>query len=353
MTDGGQVGGGARFAVSGTPREVRPRITSLKAAGALGYGQDMHVVPEQEAITQARLVPAMPAILARLLAYREALDRECEERRRNPDVKRADPGLGLSIADYPIGFCRIIRDAVWDRALADPAFIALLGPGVRLRKVFILLKGRYFQNAMQVGNLYVDVANDTVWVHKPKLEWAPVSAVEYRNADAWDSFAEVAQRYLNVTLYPNRLFPQGFPALPFFAIRADGRIELLFAQDILLLKDVGEEMPRSRALLANETWMGRALPEAYETLLRETFGAGAVPGFPLKFIPCSVEALRDGPVADFIALNRKPAEEAMAVFGRYMRIVLAASRSLKQLALAPDAAEIARLRAAGLIPSQV
>jgi hypothetical protein len=41
---------------------------------------------------------------------------------------------------------------------------------VVLKKVFVLLKGRYFQNALQLGNLYVDVANDTVDTAKPKLE---------------------------------------------------------------------------------------------------------------------------------------------------------------------------------------
>lgn len=334
-------------------RGSRPRVGSLKAAGALAYDQDMRVDQGQAELTRTRVLPAMPAILERLRVFRDTLDRECAEHRRKVGADGDGALFGLSLKAYPIGFCRIIRDAVWDRAMADPGFVRLLAPGVIVRRVFILLKDQYFQNAVQVGNVYVDVANDTVWVHKPKLEWALVEEVSYRNAESWDYFAGVAQRYLNVTLFPNRLFPFCFPALPFFAIRATGRIELLFGQDLLFLKDLGEGMPRLQALLANETWMGRALPGAYEELLRKAFGTEGASTLPLKFVPSSNRALQDGVVAEFIGLGRMAPEPAVRILDRYMRMMMAATKQLQQLALAPAPAEIARLQEDGLIPRAV
>lgn len=353
----GPLTGGPAYPSAGTPTRPAPADEGGGAAkvvavhsGPKAYGQDMRVVPEQEAVTGAKLVRAMPAILERLRLHREAVDRECEDLRRRTDSREQRRHCGLPLASYPIGFCRVIRDAVWDRALADPVFVALLSPGVLVRKVFVLLKGRYFQNAVQLGNLYVDVANDTVWVNKPKLEWAHVAEVDYRNAECWDYFGEVAQRYLNVVLYPNFLFPLGFPLAPFFAVRASGQIGLLFAQDIIFLKDLGEGMPRLGALLANEKWMSRRLPLAYEGLLSRTFGPGARADFPLKFAPISSRELRDGVIAECIELGQQPAERARTAIDHYIRTMVHAANRLTQLKLAPDPAELARLRDMEAVP---
>src|SRR5690606_26747213 len=106
-------------------------------------------------------------------------------------LNAASDKVGPPLKTYPIGFCRHIRDLVWARAMADEALRRLIGEDVLVRRVFIFLKGQYFQNAVQLGNLYVDVANDTVWVDKPKLEWMPVADVPYENVERWAAFADV------------------------------------------------------------------------------------------------------------------------------------------------------------------
>lgn len=307
--------------------------------------------PRQDQVTRTRLVPAIDAILARLHEHRLEVDREFQQRGAavSPDfpVVVGEP----SLASYPIGFCRQIRDRVWERALADEEFRALIGHDVILKKVFILLKGQYFQNAVQVGNLYVDVGNDTVWTEKPKLEWAPVADVEFENVDEWPRFNEVARRYLRVELYPNRLFPLGFAAAPFFAIRPNGRIDLFFAQDIIFLKDLGEGMRRARALLADEAFAARRLPEVYENLLRRACGANLLSAFPLEFAPAEPAAIRDGPVAEFVALGGQPPKQALGIVDRYLRLMVEATRRLTHFNLVPSASELAELRAAGAIPA--
>ncbi|HYD85516.1 MAG TPA: hypothetical protein VEA63_15725 [Opitutus sp.] len=324
---------------------------SLKSASGKAYGQDMRVVPEQEHVTHARLVPAMPAILERLRVHRESVDREAEQCRDADARNAASDKIGPPLKTYPIGFCRHIRDLVWARAIADPAFRKLIGEGVLVRRVFIFLKGQYFQNAVQLGNLYVDVANDTVWVDKPKLEWMPVADVPYENVERWATFADVASRYLKVELYPNFLFPGAFPVSPFFAIRRNGRLDLLFAQDALFLKDLGEGMPRIQALLADEALMSRRLPAVYEELLWKKFAGGAPAGFPLTFAPSGMEAIRGGIVREFVELANQPPEPGLPAVDGYLRKVMQATRTLSEMDLVPSAAELARLRADGAIPA--
>lgn len=324
---------------------------SLEIARARAYAQDLRIIPGQERVTRTQLTPVIGAILDRLRIHRAEIDREFE--RQKAALPPGTPAaLGEpALAAYPIGFCRQIRDRVWDRAIADEAFQKLIGREVVLKKVFILLKGQYFQNAVQLGNLYVDVANDTVWPDKPKLEWAPIAQVVYENVDGWPRFAAVARRYLGIELYPNRLFPFGFPAAPFFAIRPGGRIDLFFAQDIIFLKDVGEGMRRTRALLADEELMARRLPAPYEDLLQRACGGNLLAAFPLEFAPAEPDAVRDGVVAEFVGLARQPPEPALATVEHYLRVMTEATRRLMQLNLVPPAEELARLRAAGAIPN--
>ncbi len=323
---------------------------SLAIASARGYAHDLRALTEQNTVTRTRLLPAIDAIMDRLRDHRAAVDQEMEARRAAlPPHQPATPGEP-NLATYPVGFCRQIRDQVWDRALADPAFQALIGRDVILKKVFILLDGRYFQNAVQLGNLYVDVANDTVWTDKPKLEWKPISDVAYENADSWPRFAAVARRYLGVEVYPNLLFPFAFPTAPFFAIRPGGRIDFLFAQDIIFLKDIGEGMRRALALLADKSQMQRRLPAVYEDLLRSACSANLMGIFPLEFAPATPAAIRDGVVAEFIALRQQPPERALAMVEQYVGVITDATRRLLRMNLVPSAADLARLRAVGAIP---
>lgn len=323
---------------------------SLANASARGYAYDLRSVREQDAVTRTRLIPAIDAILDRLRIHRAAVDQAMEARRAAlPPYTPPTPGEP-NLASYPVGFCRRIRDRVWERALADPAFQSLIGRDIVLRKVFILLKGQYFQNAFQLGNLYLDVANDTVWVNLPKLEWKRIEEVDYENLDSWSRFVPIARRYLGVEVYPNLLFPFAFPIVPFFAIRPGGRIDLLYAQDIIFLKDLGDGMRRTLALLADNALMARRLPAAYEDLLRSACGANLMGIFPLEFAPATPAAIRDGVVAEFIGLRHQPPAQALGMIEQYLRVIADATRRLMRINLIPSAADLASLRASGAIP---
>lgn len=323
----------------------------LETLSAAAFAHDLRPQADQDDITCTRLIPNIDRILERLRIHRAEVDREFERKQAALPPERPDAAPGeKSLALYPIGFCREIRDGVWARAIADPEFQALIGRDVVVKKIFVLLKGQFFQNAAQLGNLYVDVANDTVWRDKPKLEWLRIEDVAYENLESWPRFYEVSRRYLGLELYPNLLFPLAFPLAPFFAIRPGGRLDLLYAQDSIFLKDLTQDMRRTCELLADRALMARRLPEVYADRVRASCGGNLLDAFPLEFAPSTREEIRATVVEEFIALGKLPTAQAQTTIQHYVKLVGAASKRLHNLHIVADPATLTELRRTGAAP---
>ena len=96
-----------------------------------------------------------------------------------------------------------------------------LAAGGEMRRVWGDLRGSYFQNAFQIGTLYVDVANDTVVRSKPKVEILPFEASGLVAINDYSHFAKIAESYWSVTAWPNHIFPEIAPFFPLL-IEAQG-----------------------------------------------------------------------------------------------------------------------------------
>lgn len=324
---------------------------TLAALISGAHAQDLCVRADQEAPTRRRLIPQIDTLLGRLAAHRAAVDEIFEKKRAGLSANATATAGEAPLANYPIGFCSVIRDQVFERLLADREFHALIGSEVILKKIFVLLKGRYFQNALQLGNLYVDVANDTVDIAKPKLEWLRIEEVDYENAVDWPAVAAVGRRYYELELYPNLLFPLAFPAAPYFAIRASGRIDFFQAQNLLFLKDLGDGLRRARALLGDPAFLARPLPAPYRDLLEQACGANLHAAFPLEFSPTDPATLRERVLPEFVSLARQPDASAAATVQNYLRLISDATLRLARMNLRPDPGILARLRTEGLVPA--
>ena len=311
---------------------------------------DLRAHSSQEAATR-RLLANISAIEERLRFHRAAVDDVFFARRDAARGASSEIAGEATLADYPLGFCGVIRDQVLARLVADDTFRKLIGPDVVLKKIFVLLKGVYFQNALQLVNLYVDVANDTVFIDKPKIEWLRIADTPFENADSWSSVAAVGSRYYEVELYPNLLFPLAFPAAPFFAIRSSGRIDFFQAQDILFLKDLGDGLRRTRALLDDPAFLERPLPEPYRLLIERSCGGNLHAAFPLEYAPTDVDSLRAQVLPEFDALFRQGDAAALATVDRYLRLIKDATLRLMRMDLRPSPAELDRLRAERAIPA--
>lgn len=315
------------------------------------YGFDLRHRTDQESLTARLLLPAIDEILEHLALLRAEVDAQyapkvelARQRTQSKDYSE------LSIANYPFGFCSEIRNEVLARMLTSPYFSALQKRGVALHSVFIFLRGIYFQNAIQLGNLYIDAANDTAHLEKPKLDWAPIRKLDYENLNSWSRFATVATEYLKVQLYPNFYFPLAFAAAPFLAINSSGNLSLLLAQNIIFHKDIAEGMPRILSLLEDSTWMSRQLPEPYAALLKNHCASNIFETFPLEYSPCDPQHLRSTIIPEFIALARQPHAQALATLKAYDGMIEKAAQALHASKLRPSTQEVERLRMEGLIP---
>jgi len=262
-------------------------MTPLERLVDLARSQDMGHQSDQEAVTRSLLVPSMP----RLVESIEVLRKECDSwiRTESKSTHSASAHESSRLSEYPIGFCSVIRDRVHEGMLRLPEVQRLLRSGVVLKKVFVILKGLYFQNAIQMGNLYIDVANDTVDPSKPWLEWMHVREVPYTNIGDFPKLISVAERYHQCRAYPNLFFPLLAPVVPLLAIRANGRLELLHFQDGGFLKDLPGGLHNLRSWLSGAAQTMDALPAEYVSALQSAFGSNDFSSFPFEYHPCSTD----------------------------------------------------------------
>ena len=259
---------------------------------------DLRWERSQAKVTAAVLLPSMPRLVEALGRARKQVDSEFRSRAaEEPPGSTSEVAGSVTIADYPVGFCRIIRDAVRDRLRDDPAWRAVVRRGVAVRDVFVILKGRYFQNAMQVGNLYVDVANDTVDPSKHWLEWAPVPEVDFENPSDITRIAAVSAAYHGCTVHPNTVFPLLAPAVPLLAVRSNGRIDLLDAAPTVFLKDLDDGLAGYRRWVESGFGGTSPLPAAQVGMLRAACGTNDASRFPFEFRPCTPSDLMEQAVA--------------------------------------------------------
>lgn len=178
----------------------------------------------QSALTRRFLIPALPALEAMFVALRAETDR----------ALAVQPG-GRYGKPYPYGMCLEITTDVLARLNGRPArprtageraLKAFFTHGGKGRMVWGVLRDRYFQNAIQLGALYVDVSNDTVDVRKAKVEILPMRDSGLALVRDGAHFARIAADYWNMSIYSNTAFPALAPAFPMIAVDRAGRLQI-------------------------------------------------------------------------------------------------------------------------------
>lgn len=282
--------------------------------------------------------PWSPELEEKLIARSgELFDRFMELR------KQADRDL-RHIPHYPWGACEIITKRVRVLAQDQPWMKEWTDEGLNLRRIYGILKDLYFQNALQLGPLYIDPANDTVDVHKTSVEVLPIREVPWVNLGDPAEYRRVGQRYLNLTLYPNLCLPVLFPFMPYIAINPEGHVFPLRHQDVILWKDAASDFQISANWLSNLD-DGDRLPAVAEAVLAE---AAAHDDFPLEWSPCEPFQIRDLVLPDY----RKHAtgENVSSLFKTALKLRDRVNRQLHRHSAVIPADELAVLQAKGLAP---
>jgi len=220
--------------------------------------------PLQIELSQRFLEPALPALVAYFLAVRLSLDPIMEARQPS---KLGKP--------YPLGQCleiaRAAEHAVRDRS--QPHFDGVAGEGRRayvnymaaggvFRRVWGDLRGKFFQNAFQLGTLYVDVSNDTVTPTKPKVEILPFAEAGLNAMRDFGHFREIVQLYWGGRTYPNHLLPELAPYCPVIHINEFGIASVREPTDYMVAMTRGDRFASAQAILAEP-----AMPEPLFRLL--------------------------------------------------------------------------------------
>jgi hypothetical protein len=185
----------------------------------------MFATSRREAALTARfLQPATPALEDLFLKLRAETDLALGP---NAPARYGKP--------YPYGYCREITCDVLGRLNAriarprhpgERAIKVYLNCGGKGRRVWGALRERFFQNALQMGGLYIDVSNDTVDVTKPKVEILPMGSSGFESVRDAAHFATIGERYWGVKFYANHALPFLAPLFPMLGVDARGRPRL-------------------------------------------------------------------------------------------------------------------------------
>lgn len=190
-----------------------------------GLPDDLDADRMQAALTKRFLLPALPALEAFFLALRA-----------EADLALADISVAYSGKPYPYGCCleittevlrRLTDRASWPDLHGARVLKLFLDKGGKGKMVWGVLRGRFFQNALQLGSLYVDVSNDTVDVRKPKVEILPMTEAGLALVEDGAHFARIAEAYWKVRIYANTALPTLAPAFPMIVVDPKGRVSLL------------------------------------------------------------------------------------------------------------------------------
>jgi hypothetical protein len=175
-------------------------------------------------LTKRFLIPALPALEAMFRALRAETDRVL-----------GDEAVARYGKPYPYGMCLEITIDVLSRlnsrlnrprSAGERALKAFFANGGQGRMVWGVLRDRYFQNAIQLGSLYVDVSNDTVDVRKAKVEILPMRESGLALVRDAAHFVRIASDYWAMTFYANTALPSLAPAFPMIAVDRKGQIQI-------------------------------------------------------------------------------------------------------------------------------
>lgn len=211
---------------------------------------------EMQALVERLIVPNADAIVRDMFALRAETDAFMLP--RVGGAAKPDEGSDGTPAGYPVSYCLEITRHMLHLMSRVPAPAHMTGlealhafarAGGTVKRVWGALRGSYFQNAIQVGSYYLDVANDTVNPKKDKVELLPLSEANFRNVESYFEFEAVARAYWKCHTLPNRYFPNLAPFYPILVFSRRGAIRLESVNSFMFPMNIVKEFEPARAFV--------------------------------------------------------------------------------------------------------
>ena len=222
--------------------------------------------------------------MADLLSIRDILDGKIRKVFRKPFPKPQDgnrpANSEINPEKYPIGFCRQIRNLVITSIRANQENRELEGirelrefckRGGVFRPVAGIQHKKYFQNGVQAGAYWIDVANDTVDVNKPKVVYSWMETSGFQDASDPTLCAEVIEDYWGQEVFPNIYFPNLATLLPFFHVDSNGEITLAPSPATMIGRTILSDLRTTEDFLFSSRFAEKRLPREYVDLIGEHF----------------------------------------------------------------------------------
>lgn len=134
--------------------------------------------------------------------------------------------------EYPKGYCFPITNILFKAMNTDGFFeqypdLSPIQEYIKsgdARVIWGACRGKYFQTAMQIGEWYVDVANDTVDVTKHKVEIHRMDSPECPFAFINDlkTYLSIKESYHDVNIFRNTVFPALSEDFPIISVSKSG-----------------------------------------------------------------------------------------------------------------------------------
>lgn len=178
---------------------------------------------------------------------------------------------------YPLGRCREIRDHVFDlllKELAQPKTLGIktivqyMNEGHKLTKVWGGLRDLYFQNAIYLGEYYIDVANDTVNPNKPRIEITPMKDSGFSEITDFEKFAQIAKVYWEVDVYRNSACSSLAPFMPILCVDKKGK-SWIATNDMMIKVAQGSAFKKSERIIKSLPEPSEEILEKWQTLLNQ------------------------------------------------------------------------------------
>ncbi len=246
---------------------------------------DTRPVDEQQYdLTEKFLLPDMEAVIKELTDLRKAFDAKIKIVLKRmlsdlPPQYANDPSL-RNPRNYPVGFCDTISDGIWVEILKGMRFPSTAGikalshfshRGGHLKKIAGIQHGRFFQNALQAGSLFVDTANDSVDKTKPPVNICDLSQSGFANIDDFSSQADIIEKYWGDRIFPQRIFPFLTPLYPIIHISKLGRVEILPITRGVIAKNVFADFGLAEDFIFRSRFAGEELPAKLHAKMERNF----------------------------------------------------------------------------------
>ncbi|KPA10697.1 hypothetical protein MHK_009091 [Candidatus Magnetomorum sp. HK-1] len=195
-------------------------------------GEIIFIDEKQTKLSKTHLLPNLDILKNELLCLRKMLDQTLYLRFPMPRENQKP---------YPYGRCLEITQEILRNLsiLPDTHPLSFINnfqqEGGVVKRIWGDLRGLYFQNAIQMGMLYVDVSNDTVDLTKPKVEIKELADSGFTNFSSYEHYACVGERYIKCHIYPNFIFPWLAPIFPVLIFSEDKKLSIALSSAMYFL----------------------------------------------------------------------------------------------------------------------